>query len=65
MADAHDRKLLFNLCETFVRDNEITCPEAIYQMDHVISNAHEFIEEVCNIVGYASHRDHGDEDEED
>jgi len=47
------RKALYALCERFVVDNEIHCPEAIWQMDHVIGNAHEFIEEMCNIIGYA------------
>lgn len=47
------RKALYALCERFVVDNEIHCPEAIWQMDHVIGNAYEFIEEMCNIIGYA------------
>lgn len=48
---------LFDLCEQFIKDNKITCAEVVYQTDHVIQNAYEFIEEVCNIVGYASLED--------
>ena len=36
----------------FIRDNEITCAETVYQKDSVIANAYEFIEGLCNIVGY-------------
>lgn len=51
---------LFAACQKFIRDNEILCPESIYQMDHVAENALEFIEEIAEIVGY-----HVSEDEED
>lgn len=43
---------LFNLCQDFIRENEIRCAEDIHQMDHVIENAYAFIEEICEIVGY-------------
>lgn len=43
---------LFNLCQDFIRENEIKCAEDIDQMDHVIENAYTFIEEICEIVGY-------------
>lgn len=36
----------------FLDDNKIHCPETIYQTDHVIQNAYEFIEILANIVGY-------------
>ncbi len=51
---AEIRKQLYAVVERFIIDNGIHCPETIYQMDHVIGNAYDFIEEVCNIVGYAS-----------
>ncbi len=54
MSNAQIRKELFRLCEQFIIENEISCPEAIYQLDSVIGNAYEFLEEMCNIVGYAS-----------
>ena len=44
---------LYALCKKFIEDNEITCPETIYQTDRVSLNALEFIEQVCENVGYA------------
>ena len=54
VSNAQVRKALFALCEQFVLDNNIHAPETIYQMDHVIGNAYEFIEAICDIIGYAS-----------
>lgn len=39
-------------CEQFIDEQHISCAEAIHQTDHVIENAHAFIEGVCDIVGY-------------
>ena len=47
------RDTLFELCRDFIMKQEISCPETIYQTDRVIQNAYEFIERVCNVVGYA------------
>ena len=43
---------LWQICSKFVKDNKISCPETIYQSDHVILNAHEFIEQITDRVGY-------------
>lgn len=43
---------LVALCKKFVADNEIGCSEKVYQSDRVIENAYEFIERVCETVGY-------------
>lgn len=43
---------LFTFCQRFVREQEISCPEAVSQNDNVIEAAYEFIEGVCDIVGY-------------
>lgn len=43
---------LWEHCKAFIEKQKITCPEAIYQSDRVIENAYEFIEGVCDIVGY-------------
>lgn len=43
---------LIKLCEKFIEDNNITCPETVYQTDRVIVNAYRFIEKICDIVGY-------------
>ena len=44
---------LLNVCKKYIEDQAITCPETIYQMDNVIESAYEFIEDVCDIVGYS------------
>lgn len=58
---------LLELCERFVRDQKIRCEETIHQTDRVILNAPEFIEKVCEIVGYHNdgQEDSSYEDEED
>lgn len=43
---------LWNHCTQFVTKNNIYCAETVYQVDRVIINAYEFIEGVCDIVGY-------------
>ena len=43
---------LWNKCLEFVEAQQIGCLETIYQTDWVIENAYEFIEDVCDIVGY-------------
>lgn len=53
--DAPSPEQLLNLwkhCRSFVTKEEISCAESVYQMDNVIQNAYEFIEGVCDIVGY-------------
>ncbi len=48
-------KKLFKICQEFVVEREISCSETIYQCDHVVLNALEFIEKVCEVVGYHVH----------
>ncbi len=43
---------LLTLCEKFIEENNICCPETIHQTDWVIENAYELIEGICEIVGY-------------
>ncbi len=47
-----DKDALARLCVKFVEEHYIYCPETIYQTDHVIEDAYEFIEKICDIVGY-------------
>lgn len=54
---------LFDLCEKFIKDNKIDCAETVYQSDRVIKNAYEFIQEICEIVGYDGEYEY-EEDEE-
>lgn len=46
------KEMLWNVCKKFIEEQEISCAETISQTDHVIENAYEFIEAVCDIVGY-------------
>jgi hypothetical protein len=50
-------KELLALCKKFIDDNDIGCSEVIYQSDRVIENAYEFIEDICDIVGYKEYED--------
>lgn len=43
---------LWNTVENYIQENHICSPESIHQCDHVILNAYEFLESVCEIVGY-------------
>lgn len=45
-------KKLENFCKKWIKDMEIGCVETIYQTDRVVENSLEFIEGICNIVGY-------------
>lgn len=52
---------LFTFCQKFIQDQDIGSSEKIYQSDKVIESAYEFIEGVCNIVGYVEHESGDDE----
>jgi hypothetical protein len=54
------QKDLFRVVVRFIEKNNIHCAETIYQSDHVIQNAYEFIEELCDIVGYTKTEDDDD-----
>jgi len=43
---------LYAICKEFIDTNNIACAETIYQTDRVIENTYEFIERICEIVGY-------------
>jgi hypothetical protein len=44
--------ILFELVWDFIHENNITCAETIYQNDRVIERSGEFIENLCDVVGY-------------
>lgn len=54
MSEPTQEKLekLWQVCKTYIDMQQISCPESVYQSDGVILNAYEFIEKVCDIVGY-------------
>lgn len=43
---------LWRYCRQFVEDQKIGDAETVYQTDRVIENAYEFIEGICERVGY-------------
>lgn len=45
-------KKLEDICKSFVSQMEIRCAETIFQCDRVITNAYDFIENVCDCIGY-------------
>lgn len=49
------RNQLFDLCKKYCDDHEISCAEMIYDTDDIITDAYEFIEKICDIVGYYKH----------
>lgn len=60
-AELAEARKLWQLCEQFVQDQNIHCAETVYQSDRVIENAYEFIEQICDIVGYVDLEDGEDE----
>lgn len=51
---------VWGIVQDFIDKQDITRPETIYQTDRVIENAYEFIERLCNVVGY---KEVGDDEE--
>lgn len=51
------QKQLLKLCEQFITEQRISCPETIHQTDRVIENAYNLIEDICDIVGYYEYED--------
>lgn len=43
---------LTQIVKKFIQEQDIGCPETIYQCDSVILNALPFIEELIEVVGY-------------
>jgi hypothetical protein len=46
------RNELWKICLKFIQENQINCPESIYQSDRVVLNSQEFIESICDLIGY-------------
>ena len=43
---------LFKLCSKFVEDNKISHAEQVYQNDRLVTKYYQFVESICDIVGY-------------
>lgn len=62
--DANNATRLWIHVQSFIKEQEINCREAVYQGD-VILSAYEFIEGCCDIVGYTKcDGDYNDEDDD-
>jgi len=61
-AELTQARKLVEHCEQFIQDQSISCAETVYQTDRVIENAYEFVEGVCDIVGYYEDPDLADEE---
>lgn len=46
------KEKLVEWCEKFIHDHNISCAEVIHQTDKVIEDAYDFIEGICDILGY-------------
>jgi len=53
---------LWDVCQKFIKEQQITCAETIYQADRVIMNAFQFIEDICDVVGYVKDDDDTEDD---
>lgn len=43
---------LWKHCRAFIEKQHISCSETVHQTDHVIENAYDFIDGVCQIAGF-------------
>ena len=43
---------LYSIVKDFIDKQNIIAEECVYQSDHVIVNAYEFVAALCNVVGY-------------
>jgi hypothetical protein len=46
------KERVFNLCKNFIIEQRIYCGETIYQSDSIIENSYNFIEDLCEVIGY-------------
>lgn len=51
---------LYRRVTKYIQEQDIGCPETIYQCDHVQLTALNFIKELCDIVGYAPQEEDND-----
>ena len=61
-AELTEARKLWQVCAQFIQAQNISCAETVYQTDRVIENAYEFIEQVCDVVGYVDLEDEEDEE---
>jgi hypothetical protein len=52
---------LFKLCSKFIEDNNISWAEQVYQNDRLVTQYYQFVESICDIVGYQATNEEEDE----
>lgn len=62
---SEEKNKLWDVCKQFIEENEIGRCETVYQCDRVILNASEFIESICDIVGYIPSEDEFEDEDDD
>lgn len=55
---------LFDLCKDFIRENEITSSDTLYDRDSLQLQALELLEQICDLIGYHEDEEELDFDEE-
>jgi hypothetical protein len=50
--DYKDMQALWDTVADFIENHRITCPESLYQQDKIYHIAPQFIEALCDEVGY-------------
>jgi hypothetical protein len=55
---------LFDLCKDFIRENEITSSDSLYERDSLQLQALELLEQICDLIGYHEEEEELDFDEE-
>jgi len=55
---------LFDLCKDFIRENEITSSDSLYDRDSLQLQALELLEQICDLIGYHEEEEELDFDEE-
>jgi len=52
-----DARKMWEVCVSFIKEHEIRCAETIYQCDGPQIAATEFIEILCETIGYLPNED--------
>lgn len=59
--DDNELRRLVEVCQQFIIDNRISCPEATIE-DRVYENAPDLIGTICEIIGYYEYPDDDSEE---
>ena len=54
VVELDDLEELYEICKTFISKHNISCPDAICQVDSILLDADNLIEKICEVVGYVN-----------